>query len=110
MDQEKSEQAKTTHGATKVRIFTFTFDASTEDERKLEVLARRPTRMEMKRFGNLIGDKEARMDAFESLIMNCVLDPSPDPLLDAEPGLVVPLGNKLAEWAGMVEKVEGKKA
>ncbi len=76
------------------------------------VVVKPPTRAAWKRFKTWLSDDRRKADAFEALLVDCIVFPSRDEvdkMLDRKPALAEAFGNKLFELAGGGE-VEARKA
>lgn len=72
-------------------------------------LAKMPSDDEWGRFVALQGDDDTKNDGFKGLVFGSIVYPANIPtLLKERPGLALTLGNKIAEYAGLVKRAEGK--
>jgi hypothetical protein len=93
----------------KVKVFACEVEDDEGVVRTIDVIARRPNRGEVMRFGSgLMGD--SKIEALEGLVQCCVVSPPVEALLDEHYGIVFSLGNSLAAWCGVGRGVEQKKA
>lgn len=78
----------------------------------VELVLSSPNRAQYRRFIASSMDEKKRLSAVENLVMECVLWPERQRLeqaLDARPGLVMAISEKLMELAGIFEEVRVKK-
>lgn len=104
------QEARAKHG--RVRIFACDIEDDDGVISKVDVIARKPTRAEVMRFGSgLMGTGgESKVEALEGIVHCCVVSPPVEALLEENYGLVFALGNEIASWAGVGKGVESKKA
>ena len=103
-------EARAKHG--RVRVFVCDTEDDDGNVSKIEVIARKPTRAEVMRFGSgLMGTGgDSKVEALEGIVQCCVVSPPVDSMLDENYGLVFSLGNEIASWAGVGKGIEAKKA
>ena len=100
IDASVIEDLKAKHG----EIYEF-------DHEDVAVVVKRPGRPQWKRFRSLIADERRRPDALETLLRDCLVYPGQkelDAFLDRYPAVGESFGGKLAELAGLTEKIDPK--
>lgn len=78
----------------------------------VELIVRSPNRAQYKRFVASSMDDKKRLSAVENLVTECVVWPDRqrlEQLLEARPGLMMAISEKLMELAGIFEDVQIKK-
>ena len=78
-----------------------------------EIVIKIPSRGAYKRFRAKLFNEKQRHEAFEDLIVDCIVHPSTadwGKMLDARPGLCESFGPKIAEILGVGLEVSAKKA
>lgn len=83
---------------------------ATEFDAETEIVIKRPSRGEYKRFRTMLFDDAQKADAVETLAKNCVVYPENfAALLEDRPALADLVGGKAAEFAGAEGKIDAKK-
>jgi hypothetical protein len=98
---ELTSKLKAEHPGRELRLLTLAGE---------QVIVVSPSPAEFQMFKDKVNAEKS--DALESLTLACTVHPAGpelEALLERKPGLVVPIGNKLKELAGVVEEVEEKK-
>jgi hypothetical protein len=105
LTEEKIAELKERHG--EGQLVAITVDSSTGEQ----VVIRRPSRAEWKKFRAHGSDDKRRQHAPENLVRECSVFPDVDrlnALLDRYPGLVETLTIELVQLAGMTDSPEKK--
>jgi hypothetical protein len=77
-----------------------------------EVLVRRPSREQYRRFRAAVNDPKLKPDAVENLLRDCTAHPDAkglDAILDARPGLAEVFGSAVLDLAGVGAEADAKK-
>ena len=83
---------------------------ATDFDPEAEIVIKRPSRGEYKRFRSALFDDATKADAIETLARSCVVYPENfAALLEDRPALAELVGGKAVEFAGAEGKIDAKK-
>lgn len=109
MTEELKNQIQSKHPTAKLSVVTL---PATDFDGEVEIVIKRPSRGEYKRFRSMLFDDGLKQDALETLARNCVAYPEPEgfsALLEERPGIAETIGGKLVDLAGLEKTVAAKK-